>query len=59
MPLRYWSSGHPNHGWAFINTGGNGWDFYTSEFEDLKQRPKLVIVYANPSKSPAIKTAQR
>jgi hypothetical protein len=57
--LQYWSSGHPNHGWVFINTGGNGWDFYASEFEDVKQRPKLVIIYANPSKSPAAKTAKR
>lgn len=57
--LQYWSSGHPNHGWVFINTGGNGWDFYASEFEDVKQRPKLVIVYTNASKSSIAKTARR
>lgn len=39
-----WVNGHPNHGWAFINAGGNGWDFYASDFEIIKQRPKLVIV---------------
>jgi hypothetical protein len=57
--LQYWSSGHPNHGWVFINTGGNGWDFYASEFEDVKQRPKLVIVYANPSKKSIAISADR
>jgi hypothetical protein len=41
-----WSSGKPNHGWVFINTGGNGWDFYASEFEDIKQRPVLTITYS-------------
>ncbi|MFN7876082.1 MAG: DNRLRE domain-containing protein [Pirellula sp.] len=49
--VQYWSAGHPNHGWVFINTGGNGWDFYSSEFEDLKQRPRLEIIYAVPAKS--------
>lgn len=49
--LQYWSAGHPNHGWVFINTGGNGWDFYSSEFEDLNQRPRLEIIYTVPTKS--------
>jgi len=49
--LQYWSAGHPNHGWVFINTGGNGWDFYSSEFEDLTQRPRLEIIYTVPTKS--------
>lgn len=43
-----WVNGHPNHGWAFINAGGNGWDFYASDFEIIKQRPKLVIVIRTP-----------
>ncbi len=43
--VQYWASGKPNYGWVFINTGGNGWDFYTSDHEDTKQRPKLVIEY--------------
>jgi len=25
--VQAWSSGQANHGWVFINTGGNGWDF--------------------------------
>lgn len=49
--VQYWSAGHPNHGWVFINTGGNGWDFYSSEFEDLTQRPRLEILYTVPTKS--------
>lgn len=49
--VQYWSAGHPNHGWVFINTGGNGWDFYSSEFEDLKQRPRLEIIFTVPAKS--------
>jgi hypothetical protein len=43
--VQAWVNGKPNHGWVFINTGGNGWDFYTAEFEDVKQRPKLVIEF--------------
>ena len=43
--IQAWSSGQANHGWVFINTAGNGWDFYASEFEDIKQRPQLVIEY--------------
>jgi hypothetical protein len=44
--VQSWVNGDKNHGWVFINTGGNGWDFYTSEFDDLKQRPRLVIEYS-------------
>lgn len=43
--LQRWSAGKPNYGWVFINTGGNGWDFYTSDHEDAKQRPKLVVEF--------------
>jgi hypothetical protein len=48
--VQAWANGKPNYGWVFINTGGNGWDFYTSEFEDIKQRPKLVIEFTPPRK---------
>ena len=41
--VQTWVSGEANHVWVFINTGGNGWDFYTSEFENQSQRPKLVV----------------
>jgi hypothetical protein len=46
--VQAWVNGKPNHGWVFINTGGNGWDFYTCEFDDIKQRPKLVIEFTPP-----------
>lgn len=45
-----WANGAANHGWVFINTAGNGWDFYTAEFDDLKQRPKLVVEFTPPTK---------
>ena len=45
--LQAWVTGQANHGWVFLNTGGNGWDFYSSEFDDLTQRPKLVVEFAN------------
>ena len=41
--VQTWVNGDANHGWVFINTGGNGWDFYTSEAEVVSQHPKLVV----------------
>ncbi|MCC6508903.1 MAG: DNRLRE domain-containing protein [Pirellulaceae bacterium] len=41
--LQGWVNGQANHGWVFLNTGGNGWDFYASEFDKVEQRPKLVV----------------
>jgi len=38
-----WVNGQPNHGWVFLSTGGNGWDFYTAEFDKIEQRPKLIV----------------
>ena len=43
--VQAWINGDANHGWVFINTGGNGWDFYTSDFDKAKQRPKLVVEF--------------
>ena len=43
--VQAWATGQANHGWVFLNTGGNGWDFYTSEFENIEQRPKLVVEF--------------
>ncbi|MCX7700193.1 MAG: DNRLRE domain-containing protein [Gemmataceae bacterium] len=48
--VQAWVNGEPNHGWVFINTGANGWDFYTSEFEDVKQRPKLIVEFTPASR---------
>lgn len=47
--VQAWANGKKNYGWVFINTGGNGWDFYSSDFEQVKQRPKLVIEYTPPT----------
>jgi hypothetical protein len=44
--VQSWVNGEDNHGWVFLNTGGNGWDFYVSEFDNVAQRPKLVIEYS-------------
>lgn len=43
--VQAWANGLENHGWAFLNTGGNGWDFYTAEFDKVEQRPKLVVQF--------------
>lgn len=43
--VQQWVNGEANHGWVFLNTGGNGWDFYASEFDDIKQRPRLVVEF--------------
>ncbi len=48
--VQQWSSGKPNYGWVFLNTGGNGWDFYTSDHEDVHQRPKLVVEFTSHDK---------
>jgi hypothetical protein len=48
--VQAWVNGKANHGWVFINTGPNGWDFYTSEFEDVKQRPRLLVEFTPPQK---------
>jgi hypothetical protein len=47
--VQSWINGEPNHGWVFLNSGGNGWDFYTSDFEKLSQRPKLAVEFTPPS----------
>jgi hypothetical protein len=49
--VQAWANGSANHGWVFINTGGNGWDFYTSDSEKLEQRPQLVIDFTVPTRS--------
>ena len=47
--VQAWVNGEENHGWVFLNTGGNGWDFYTSEFDHVSQRPKLVVEFTPPA----------
>jgi hypothetical protein len=56
--VQAWVNGAENYGWVFINTGGNGWDFYASEFENVKQRPRLVIEFTPRSSSTVATAAQ-
>ena len=51
--VQAWVHGAPNHGWVFINSGGNGWDFYTHEFDDVKQRPRLIVEFTPPKPRPS------
>jgi hypothetical protein len=46
--VQAWVNGEANFGWVFIDTGTNGWDFYTSEFEEVKQRPRLIVEFTPP-----------
>ncbi len=43
--VQAWSNGASNYGWVFLNSGPNGWDFFTCEDEQVAQRPRLVIEY--------------
>jgi len=45
--VQAWVNGEANHGWVFLNTGGNGWDFYSSDFDKISQRPKLVVEFTS------------
>ncbi len=47
--VQAWANGEANHGWVFLNTGGNGWDFYSSDFDRVGQRPKLLVEFTPPS----------
>ena len=47
--VQAWVSGAENHGWVFINTGGNGWDFYSSDFDKTAQRPRLEVEFVVPA----------
>ncbi len=49
--VQAWVNGVANHGWVFLNTGGNGWDFYASDFDKLNQRPRLVVEFQPPQGS--------
>ncbi len=47
--MQAWSNGTENHGWVFLNTGGNGWDFYASDFDKTAQRPRLIVKFTPPA----------
>ena len=50
--VQAWVNGAPNHGWVFINSGGDGWDFYTCEFEAVEKRPRLIVEFTPPKPGP-------
>jgi hypothetical protein len=56
--VQAWVHGRPNYGWVFLNTGGNGWDFYTSEFDKLEQRPLLTVRFIAPDADSVTTAAQ-
>lgn len=47
--VQLWADGVENYGWVFINTGGNGWDFYSSDWIESEFRPMLEVTYTQPS----------
>lgn len=47
--VQAWVNGEENHGWVFLNTGGNGWDFYASDFDKPAQRPRLAVEFELPA----------
>jgi hypothetical protein len=44
--VQQWADGAPNYGWAFVATGGDGWDMHCSEAAVETDRPSLLIVYS-------------
>ena len=43
--VQHWADGEPNFGWVFVNTGSNGWDFYSADWHEVELRPTLFIQY--------------
>ena len=43
--VQLWADGVENFGWVFVNTGGNGWDFYSSDWGEKEFRPMLEVTY--------------
>jgi hypothetical protein len=45
-PVQDWVEGAPNHGWALLPRGSNGWDFSTREGATP---PQLTVTFVPPS----------
>ncbi len=45
--VQNWANGEDNFGWGIIpwDGGGDGWDFASSEAEDIARRPELTVYY--------------
>jgi hypothetical protein len=50
-----WVNGDDNFGWVFVNTGSNGWDFYSSDWHEEELRPMLTIEFASSASVVAIR----
>ena len=37
-----------NHGWIFVDDGNDGHGYYTSQYTNATQRPKLTVTYSTP-----------
>jgi len=51
--VQAWADGQANHGWVFLNSGGNGWDFYASEWQETELRPALIVEWLPRDPAPA------
>ncbi len=56
--VQAWVNGRPNYGWVFLNTGANGWDFYSSEYVEKESRPMLVVEFVPPSVQGNVRVAK-
>ncbi len=55
--VQHWADGEQNFGWVFINTGSNGWDFYSADWQEQELRPKLTVEFeARSVESPLVST---
>lgn len=43
--VQHWADGEDNFGWVFVNTGSNGWDFYSADWHEKELRPALTVEY--------------
>ena len=37
-----------NYGWIFVDDGNDGHGYYTSQYTNATQRPKLTVTYSTP-----------
>ena len=47
--VQHWADGEQNFGWVFMNTGSNGWDFYSADWHEQDLRPKLTVEFETRS----------
>ena len=43
--VQAWSDGKQNHGWVLINNGTDRWQFRSSQWTAVAERPMLTVVY--------------